>query len=510
MPYAPVPFKSFGGLDLTNDPFEVGPERAVDMLDVELTPQGGLRARDFLDEATALSLTDFHHMDYYDYQQIYYAPSIVGFRESAGTITINEMNVTAPTTYSATQRGTFASAQVVSSSATLGTSAVATPSMYFAFRDALKMRKLTYTGVATWTFPEVGTGRPRWLTVSPTDNRLVAARFTDATWSPTGANGSVSAVFFSDPGAPETWTASNWVALRPGDGEEITALVTWRDSVVAFKETACFVFYGTSTLSSGIAQFNYRPLTLPGKLQSNVVVGPDGMYFCTAEGVWVCDGIRFRKVSGAIEGVFNFGIQNTAYQPGSMMTTDAINGLPFWLSCARDRLYLNYDPVGSTWMTLVYDTTLDAWLRHSYRAVHVLEAPGQWGPLDGGPDLLINFGDVTAPGIYYTKPGLSHALTPYWQSGWYDLGGNEEKIIRQSVIHAGYSSGNLTYRLVSDTGTQVNTTAALPSAAMDDVYIRTTGRGRRFYHYVEGAGPFRVQGLTHYVRGQKAVGVDST
>src|SRR5262249_12658681 len=101
---------------------------------------------------------------------------------------------------------------------------------------------------SAWTNPAIGYPG-QFLAVTPGDNRVVLAD---------GLRGNQSRVRFSDPGAPETFGANNYVDLTPNDGEAIAGVATWQNYVVVAKQTKFFVFYGTSSDSTGQPVFNYR------------------------------------------------------------------------------------------------------------------------------------------------------------------------------------------------------------------------------------------------------------
>jgi hypothetical protein len=91
---------------------------------------------------------------------------------------------------------------------------------------------------------------------------------------------------FSDAGAPETYSANNYVHLIPGDGEEIIGVCTFGNQLFVFKESKIFVFYGTATDSTGNPVFNYRTVVvgLYWRLHDYITgnwlrPSPDGVYF---------------------------------------------------------------------------------------------------------------------------------------------------------------------------------------------------------------------------------------
>lgn len=116
--------------------------------------------------------------------------------------------------------------------------------------DALKLGRAsrdTVTGMLTSTVPIPHAARV--VAVSPWEPRLVIAGGDRVSFSNIN-----SAVFGAD----------NYVDVGPGDGEKISAMVAWGNSLMVFKESRFFVFYGTSQDADGEPVFDYRTVTSPG------------------------------------------------------------------------------------------------------------------------------------------------------------------------------------------------------------------------------------------------------
>jgi hypothetical protein len=108
-------------------------------------------------------------------------------------------------------------------------------------------------------------------------------------------------VYFSDAGAPETFGASNFVGLWPGDGEPITALVRGG--------TGCSRSSRRSSRCSRARAPTARKPDLQllrrdagqGANAGAVVVGDDGLYFANNSGVYVTTGQAPVYLSRALE-----------------------------------------------------------------------------------------------------------------------------------------------------------------------------------------------------------------
>lgn len=133
--------------------------------------------------------------------------------------------------------------------------------------------------------------KAKYLAVQSPDNRLVATGFTAGANGPSGVTVSESTVHFSDEGAPETWSANNYVHLTPGDGEKITGVTSWRNLVIAFKETKFFVFTGNGEGVDGNPEFIYRQVDGAGLVAPNAIaIAPEGVYFLARDGIYFTNG----------------------------------------------------------------------------------------------------------------------------------------------------------------------------------------------------------------------------
>jgi hypothetical protein len=248
MPYSPFPVERFGGLNLVADPEEVGAQGAVDLLNVDLDQQGRVRSRDGYDNFTASAAAAA-------------VQTVAPYYKTDGTRQV--LASTSSPFYIA-----YSTAGAVIASQGLAGGITEADFTRFGGPTAEVSYASCWQTVPTLTQPVYKWSGSAWsaatgcrlggagdypfsLEVHATDNRLVGA------FPTSGA----SRVGFSGAGTPETWSANDYVDLTPGDGERITALVSWREMTFAFKETKFFVFTGTSTAGDGTAIFNYRPVT---------------------------------------------------------------------------------------------------------------------------------------------------------------------------------------------------------------------------------------------------------
>jgi hypothetical protein len=285
---------------------------------------------------------------------------------------------------------------------------------------------------STWT--DLGASSPEAgaLCVTPVSSRLVAARFNGATGGPAGTTTNPSYVHFSDAGAPETWTANNYIQITPGDGEKVQAVVTWGTYVFIFKETKFAVYYGESTDSSGNPIFNYRMVDAGvGALGPKAVVaGTDGVYFAGRAGVYRTQGGPPELLSDIIDPIFDSTATVSDYfLGGTMLQSQASNTALAW---HNDRLYVSYTSTGTANnYTLVYDPEQNWWTLTDIPAAHAISFRRS-----NTPELL--FCDTTGKKLYYSNPSLTSdngtAITSRWRSGWFDYGEGARKRIRESKV----------------------------------------------------------------------------
>lgn len=407
-----VAFPGFsGGLNLRDQPNQVDPSQAIDLLNVTLVEREGIRSRDGYSKFTASALTNQP-----DSLAAYYTTSgtaqlVVGngnrldALNTSGTSVANVATTASPH-YFTRFGGPTAELLFIAN----GTDSVRQ-------WNAAAFSTPAYTGTAP-------TGR--FVAVTPWDNRLINARRSGVV-----AGNSPSTVFFSDAGVPTTFGANNYVDLTPGDGEAIMGIVAWERYVFVFKETKFFRFYGTSTGAAGTPVFNYEGVDNGVGLVSSraLCAARDGVYFLGRNGVYRTTGSRAELVSPTLDPFF------AGVQP-DFMVSQPIN-LGALTACAmtahREQIYLAV-PVGTSSTNtrlFVYDPRYQNWTLYDIPAA----ALASFRP-STSQDLLFAYAATTKDVGKHTTGLTTDAgstIASRWSSGWWDLGTQGPKTVRETV-----------------------------------------------------------------------------
>ena len=308
-------------------------------------------------------------------------------------------------------------------------------------------------GVVDQAMPRAGavcvtSAVPGTTSASNAANRLVATAYgtqTDA--GPGGQPSNPSRVYFSNPGQPEVWETDgyvgdvannipgrgrNFIDLTPGDGERITAAVTWRELVFIFKETKFFVLWGESTGTDGNPVFQVRQVAnmVGASAAHTVATARDGVYFMNRRGVYHTTGSDPTLLSDIISPLWT-GNPDPYYQ-GLPINLDQIAvARAVW---HMEQLFVAV-PTGSSQANdriLVYDTQYRWWSVHDIPA----SALASFRRDDRGE---LHFGYSVGPQrVGYRSRDLTadrgQRITSRWRSGWSDYGSSQQKTLRETKV----------------------------------------------------------------------------
>lgn len=471
----PLQIDRFAGLNLIQDPTEVGAEGATAMSNADLARIGRVRTRPGYRVIGSANTTDLGPMAYYKSTNNDY---VVAVTNAATTTTQFEPTVgTVISTVAAVPTSNNGFAQFGFSDGT---------TVLFMGDSTTSIRMLNGN---TWSSTAIGYAAI-YLAVTANDNRLAVA----------GPNSTVS---FSDPGAPTTFGVNNFLQLQPGTGE-LTALVTWRDYTVAFKADRFFVFYGNSVDSDGEPIFNYRAVVAGHGCATAgaAVAGEEGVYFADATGIYVTDGDTPRYISRAIEPWLQAGTYS------GLPSISLKNQLA--LVYYERRLYVT-DTTNQT--TLVYDPATQAWMVWSLTATGMTCIPKA-----SSTAAALFFGEAASNKLALTKldtettdggtlDSNGSAISWSWTSGAYDpSGSNRVSVTLESALSG---TGTVTLKVANDLGS-FDTGSALTlgtSPAFLQSWQQIDREGTYWQHQLSGSGQAVVNKVVHMISFVKPPGV---
>lgn len=334
MPYTPVAVEQFRGLQLANDRDEQA-TGALQCKNIRVDSSDRLRVREgYVARNTGGTARTPLGFGLYHQGNQWLIPFTGGLRVIAVGPGYGISDFTATTGYSGAMAETTAQVLLARTTGVLAIFAGGAPSTL---------------ALSPWC---------KFLARQPQESRLVAG------YAGIGALHS-SRVHFSNAGNFAVWTSTDWVDLRPDDGESIRAVVTWGDQVFVFKETSFFVFYGNSVDSTGNSVFNFRPIdTGIGVAQDfGAVAGPDGVYFLSGNGVYRTAGGNPELVSRDIQRLFD---GDPPAGSDLTLTTPAVDGRSAQMCTSKRALYVVDTSQSVVW---VYAFATGQWSVNSYANV---------------------------------------------------------------------------------------------------------------------------------------------
>jgi hypothetical protein len=310
-----VQWPGFSGLNLRDEPNQIDPTQALDLLNVTLIERGGVKSRDGYAKFTSPALTNR-------------PDSLAAFYTIAGTTQLVVGNGNRLDALS-TAGASVANVATTASPHFFARFGGPTAELMFIANGTDTLRQWNGTAFST---PAFGGTTPtgRFVAVTPWDNRLVNARFTGATL---GANPSTV--------VPTTFTAATFVDRTPGDGEQIMAVIAWSRYLFVFKESKFFRFYGTSTGAGGTPVFNFETVDTGIGLAAPraVCAARDGVYFLSRTGVYRTAGTSVEPVSSLLDPNNRVLVYDPRYQWWSLYDMPAAAMAPFRVSTQSDLMF---------------------------------------------------------------------------------------------------------------------------------------------------------------------------
>ncbi len=461
--FTPVAFGRFPGLDLRTDPEE---SSCVDNYNVDLATPGMVKTRDGLASFATLAFSGL--------------PVMHGFSTTSPGDALAVSNPSSSSTYIYDNLGALVSTTVASNAgnfAQLGTPTL--ERLYFVGTAGL----FYWDSTGVFGGPQATAPAGRYVGVQPTEGRLIIA-------SPT-----THRVQFSAAGDATTWPANNYVTLTPGDGEQIQGVVTWRDLVFVFKRTKFFVFYGNSVDASGNSIFNYRTVDAGVGLTAgpSCVATPGGVYFAAEPGIFLTTGGPPQKVSGVLDPWFSDTISGSLLF-GEGTPPSAFGSAGTRLAWVDDRLVVTSDVSGVG--TAVYWPQADAWARWSFSG----RIAGWDHNHDGNTDVF--YVPRFSSSLLRQAPGQTtdnaNPIISRWRSGFYTLGDEREKTIRETLV---WGTGTIDVQMARNFGPLDLAASVVLAGGVGR--RRTAVRGSTFSHRIgASSGQWSAQKVVQHVRGR--------
>lgn len=512
MPDTPFTVERFGGLNLRDDPEEIGAAATIAVLDCDISNLGVVGPRPgWQIQIDGTAFTGVRPSISF----LYALPFSNMVLTSDQGVHVRTWDATG--TQIASHAGlAFSAADIATESQAAGTYVGDAGATYFVDSSGA-ITLPTFTGHT-----------PAGGLLAAWDSRLVC-------------NDGNDRLIFSDRGDPLTFTYSgsgstatgNWIDLDPHDGQTIQAMVTFRDYLLVFKRTKMFVVYSTSLQDDGSPVFNFRSVrNMPAAEfgAKSIAVGRDAVYYMNRGGIWATTGDVPAKVSDVIAPLFP--AIPTQISAGNTVKVGATTGAAPVVHWSHDRLYVAYPSAASSTgndRILVWDQNRNAWtlwsadtsiatsssggvasmctqpIGSSSSTTDTLLAGTQYVDLVGVNDagaLVKSLTDTTTYSDRWkeTTSGTVHTNPIAWsyQSGKYPLSDPARIAVTRESKMVGTGTVNL--RIDTDLFSNINGTVTLGTAPTPaEGWLQADQEGELFQHTLSGTGQGQVNRLTHYI-----------
>lgn len=506
----PITIGEFGGVVLNASLDAVGPQNAIDLLDVDWDARGVLGSR-----MGATEFTTKEPEANYD----------VIFGDRLGNLTIAQdfalLARRGETLVRLNEAGEEEGSLAVSAArinfAQIGSGAILSPITYIANQgkpikkwdgSVFSAPTATVDGVAGKAMPEA-----HFVAVwQDGANRLVCGN-TSLTGGPNGAGGSPSHVFFSEPGEPEKYESTSFVELNPGDGEQICGIVEWGREIFVFKETQVFVFYGIGKDEEGKPEYLFRTVNLGTRCipqrascSPNIVAGREGVYFIGRDGIWVTSGGEPSLVTDALN------LSSQRREPREKLGELAF---PSWsqakgIAYLDDCLYVGIPeeagegaiPIKRLFKIDLRSGNVTFWKTELFSLM-------TWGLGYDIPQRVFFSGAGANKGVFYFNPDTDEdptvAMDPYYESGYSDQGDADEKTFNHTKI---WGSGNVDVAIGEDYGSPAHAKTYKLGAgtAVAQKQGQNGGTATCFNYRLSGKAPWSVERMSRYMRETRVAG----
>jgi len=288
-------------------------------------------------------------------------------------------------------------------------------------------------------------------------------------------------LYYSNPDAPDHWSASGNVEVCPPSEELMHGGVWGHQGFVFSRERLHFIYPSLSAEGAVDTAPSLCNRGLKGRWA--FATGPGGIYFVAEDGLYRTTGGPEEWLSQEIDPLFK-GEPTYGYEPINL-SAEKILRLTVW----ENKLYFLYQDTSGDRQVLVYDILLKFWRHYGFgRALSVVQGEQE--------DVLV-MGSLNL-GAAYTHEGLSDDGLPIActaRSGSFTGGRREEKLFGDQILDADRQGVELTLQNFLNEEAVSNNPQAIAEG---------TGR-QRYVLDSFGTVPQRAHGISTELRWSSAV-----
>lgn len=262
--------------------------------------------------------------------------------------------------------------------------------------------------------------------------------------------------------APEKWYGTDYIDFDPDDGQEITGMVSYGESIMVFKNHSVQLLAGSSETSFARTVLDSKIGTVsPYSVQT---IGGMLFFFDRDTGVWEFDGAAFNAVSDKIR---TYLLDGQSYHEA-------------YKACAftyRSKYVLSVPWGGATYpnRTFVYDTKTKAWTEYDYGVRDAIEVN----------ERIFGVAPDDAVGTYELNSSNTDAGVPIaaeFETAWVAPEGHSVKHRMRNVdVTFANKGGAVKTELFTDfdgSASVADQTVTVNDLAKDQVFTRISGVGK--------------------------------
>lgn len=283
-----------------------------------------------------------------------------------------------------------------------------------------------------------------------------------------------SGVMYSEADSPSDIPATNLILVDPGDGDEVTGLVSAFGGLLIFKRSSIHFLSGSGPTTFNVDKIAGGAGAIPGH---TIAVSPMGVYFHGHESVFFMSGPGEPQDIGISQRSV-FQDIHRAYEHFSTAVYDEAN----------HRYMLSFFTDASTKTMLVYHEPTQTWAKWDVGCDYLTYSP----TILSTNDATVVFAKTAGNDLHQFvvartndwAAGANAAISWHWESPWLDFGdAAATKRLTKMNIWQNEKSGTITFKHKTDRSeTYVSTTF---SAADEFVQFVANNRGRKVKVYFE-------------------------